>query len=159
MGQHCWLIQANTTHKPGSEGSTSDLSPSCRVFKSFSWATASSCCCCSRWGATDRGGQCVGMELVVRLGKVPILLTNISSLSISGKFLSHSSLVLSCCLLKLHGVCFSEMTSEASTGDGILLQESSVPDLTPPSLVMRMREGMRQTKHSQVKWKGRKGVV
>lgn len=38
----------------------------------------------------------MGMELVVRLGKVPILLTNISSLSISGKFLSHSSLVLSC---------------------------------------------------------------
>lgn len=102
------------------------------------------------------GGQCVGMELVVRLGKVPILLTNISSLSISGKFLSHSSLVLSCCLLKLHGVCFSEMTSEAGTGDGILLQESSVPDLTPPSLVMKMREGMRdKTFSGQMKGKKR----
>lgn len=93
----------------------------------------------------------MGMELVVRLEKVPILLTNISSLSISGKFLSHSSLALSCCLLKLHGVCSSEMTSEAATGDEVLLQESSVPDLTPPSLVMRMRGRVRQTKCSQVK--------
>lgn len=93
----------------------------------------------------------MGMELAVRLRKVPILLTNISSLSISGKFLSHSSLVLSCCLLKLCGVSSPEVTSEAGTGDGILLQESSVPDLTPPSLVMRMRRGVRQTRHSQIK--------
>lgn len=93
----------------------------------------------------------MGMELVARLEKVPILLTNISSLSRSGKFLSHSSLVLSCCLLRFHGVCFSGMISEASTDDGIFLQESSVPDLTPPSLVMRMKGGVRQIKHSQVK--------
>lgn len=91
----------------------SDLS-ACGVFKSFSWAT-------------DRGGQCIGTALVVRLWKVPILLTNISSLSMSGKSALLSSLVLSCCLFKLHRACFSEMTSIVATGDGVLLQHSSVP--------------------------------
>lgn len=94
----------------------SDLSAPRGVFKSFSWAT-------------DRGGQWIGTVLVVRLWKVPILLTNISSLSMSGKFaLLSSSSALSCWLFELHRASFSEMTSIVATGDGMLLQHSAGSD-------------------------------
>lgn len=109
----------------------SDLSASRGVFKSFSWAT-------------DRGGQCIGTVLVVRLWKVPILLTNISSLSMSGKCALLSSLVLSCCLFELHRACFSEMTSVVATGDGMLLQCSSVPGCATSLVRGSWREWSRQ---------------
>lgn len=129
----------------------SDLSASRGVFKSFSRATASPCRCRSRWGVTGRGGQCIWTGLVVRLWKVPILLTNISSLSMSGKCSSRSSSVLSCSLFELHRVCFSEPMAVAGMGDSVLLQHSSVPDFAT-SLAKRWWGGVRQTKRSQVKW-------
>lgn len=129
----------------------SDLSASRGVFKSFSRATASPGRCCSRWGVTGRGGQYIWTGLVVRLWKVPNLLTNISSLSMSGKCSSHSSSALSCCLFEPHRACFSELIEVAGAGDSVLLWHPSVPDCTA-SLAKRWWGGVRQTKRSQVKW-------